>query len=95
MKVCQRCFIILSNSRVCNCGHKHGAFSPRHPDFCKRCWNEHKGELKEQDKLFRKIELERMEKEIHEGAEEDEFFAEQADKAQRNALEEAQRTDGW
>ena len=35
---CKRCEILLSNTKVCRCGIKHGAFYPGHPTYCKGCW---------------------------------------------------------
>jgi len=34
------CHILLSNDLICsNCGLKHGAFYPKHPHYCKVCWD--------------------------------------------------------
>lgn len=38
-KRCKRCGILLSNKHVCRCGKKHGAFYPKHPEYCKECWD--------------------------------------------------------
>jgi len=43
---CKRCSIGLSNEWRCRCEVYHGEFYPKHPNYCKKCWDEMKHEKK-------------------------------------------------